>query len=122
MLPKLCRQTPNDKLCFDSIKGALDTLGKGRELFSEVITLVTMYYVLPASSAKTERSFSSLRRLKTYLRYTMTETRINNLLVLHVHKKRTDTLDVKDVTMQFVFDTKTESKHFARILTAEFRK
>ena len=112
MLPELCRQTPNDNmLCFDSIKGAFDILGKGRQLFSEVITLVTMYYVFPASSATAESSFSSIRCL-TYLRSTMTETRINNLLVLHVHKKRTDTLDVMDVAMQFVFEHENRTDIF----------
>jgi len=57
-----------------SIIGALAALEKGRELFSEVLTLLQLYYVLPASSATAERSFLSLRRLKTYLRTTMTPT------------------------------------------------
>ncbi|XP_029342147.1 uncharacterized protein LOC107883657 [Acyrthosiphon pisum] len=34
-----------------------------------------------------ERSFSSLRRLKNYMRSSMTEDRLNGLAVLHIHKE-----------------------------------
>lgn len=85
-----------------SIVGALDALGKGRELFSEIITLLQLYYVLPASSATAERSFSSLRRLKNYLRTTMAQRRLNNLMVLHVHKDMSDAVDIMKIAREFV--------------------
>ena len=97
----------------------MDTLGKGRELFSEVITLMAMYYALPTSSAIAEKSLSSLRRRKTYLRSTMTETRLNNLLIVHVHKKRNDKLNVRMLQCYLLLDTKTEARHLAGILTAD---
>ena len=87
----------------------VDTLSKGRELFSEVLNLMTMFYVFPNVLSIAERSFSSLRRLKKHIRSAMTETRLNNLLVLHVHKKwtePTDALDVKDAAMQCVIGYK----------------
>ena len=49
-------------------------------------------YVLPATTATAERSFSSLRRLKTYLRTTMSSQRLNHLMILHVHKDSTESL------------------------------
>ncbi len=64
----------------------------GRSLYSEVITLVKLILVMPASNATSERSFSALRRVKTYLRSTMTQCRLNNLMVLHVHRDRLDKL------------------------------
>jgi len=70
--------------------------------FSEILTLLQLYYVLPASSATAKRSFSSLRRLKTYLRTTMTQTRLNNLMILHVHKDMSDALDVRKIAKEFV--------------------
>ena len=66
MLHDLCRQTPNEMLPIDSIKDALYAFGKGRELFSAVIILMTIYYVFPVSSATAARSFSSIPRLKFY--------------------------------------------------------
>ena len=44
-----------------------------------------------------ERSFSALRRLKTYLRSSMSEERLNNLLLLYVHKHRADSLDLAHI-------------------------
>jgi hypothetical protein len=43
--------------------------------------------VLPVSVATNERSFSTLRRLKTYLRSTTGETRLNGLALLNVHRE-----------------------------------
>ena len=43
-----------------------------RGLFSEVSKLSILPMVPPASRYKTEKSFSALRRLKTYFRNTMT--------------------------------------------------
>ena len=43
-----------------------------------------------------------LRRIKTYLRTTMTQQRLNSLMVLHVHKEKTDALDLLQVGREFV--------------------
>ena len=44
---------------------------------------------MAATSSEAERSFSSLRRLKTYLRSTMTQDRLTGLAMLHIHYLRT---------------------------------
>jgi len=44
-----------------------------RSLFCEVKRLLQLLLVVPVSSATAERSFSCLRRLKTYLRNTMSQ-------------------------------------------------
>ena len=44
-----------------------------RGLFDQVETLVRLLMVVPISSAEAERSLSGLRRLKTWLRSTMTQ-------------------------------------------------
>ena len=84
-----------------------------RTLFSEVIKLLKLILVLPATNAISERSFSTLKRVKTYptlkrvktyLSTTMTQRRLNNLLLLHVHKDKTDNidLDLKEISNDFV--------------------
>ena len=40
--------------------------------------------MIPATSCTAERSFSSLRRLKTYLRSTCGQERLSNLALLHI--------------------------------------
>ena len=72
-----------------------------RAICSEIVTLVTILLVIPATNTTSERTFSALRRVKTYLRSTMTQTRMNNLITLHVHTERTDALDLKAITNEF---------------------
>ena len=67
-----------------------------RSCMSEIFTLLKLIMVIPATNAVSERSASALRRVKTYLWSTMTQLRFNNLLVLHVHKERTDSLQLTD--------------------------
>lgn len=57
---------------------------------------------MPATNATRERSFSAMRRLKSYLRSRMHEARLNHLMVLHVHKSKTDSLNLIRVANNFV--------------------
>ena len=68
-----------------------------REMFSEIVRLLRLYLTIPATTATAERSFSSLRRIKTYLRSTMTEQRLNNILLLHAHKEMMDALNLTEI-------------------------
>ena len=52
--------------------------------------------------AVSERSASVLGRVKTYLRSTMSQLRLNNLLILHAHKDRTDDLVIPSYLKEFV--------------------
>ena len=69
--------------------------------FSEIDHLLRMYFTIPISTATAERSFTSLRRIKTFLRSTMTEVRLNNVLLLHAHKDQTDVLNLLDIAETF---------------------
>ena len=68
-----------------------------RDLLSDVCTVIKLILVMPATNAVSERSFSALRRVKTYLRATMTQERLNHVMVLHVHKNLTDKLNLNDI-------------------------
>ena len=57
-------------------------------VFPQVLTLLRLLFVIPATSATSERSFSALRLVKTYLRSTMKQERLNHLMILHIHKDR----------------------------------
>lgn len=72
-----------------------------KTLFSEVVKLVRLLLVMPATNAVSERSFSSMRRMKSYLRSTMSQERLNAIMVLHIHKDCTDDLNLKDIANEF---------------------
>ena len=71
-----------------------------KTLLSEICIIAKLILVLPATNAV--RSFSALRRVKTYLRSTMKQTRSNHLMILHVHKEKTGILNLHDIGNEFV--------------------
>ena len=72
-------------------------------MFSEVVKLLRIFMTVPVSTASAERSFSSLRRLKTYLHsIIMTQQRLNNVMVPHCHKHEIDNIDLTSVAKEFV--------------------
>ena len=54
-------------------------------LFPNIHRLLRLICTLPVTSCECERNVSVLRRLKTYLRTTMGQTRLTGLALLHIH-------------------------------------
>ena len=73
-----------------------------RPFYSVVIKVLQLILVMPATNASSKRSFSAVRCLKNYLRSTMSQQRLNNLMVLHVHGDVTDSLDLKKAAQRFI--------------------
>lgn len=57
------------------------------DLFPNIRRILELLCVLPVTVAEGERSFSTLRRLKTWLRSTTSESRLNGLAALNIHKQ-----------------------------------
>ena len=58
----------------------------GATFFPSVFTTTKIATCIPVTVVPVERSFSTLKRLKTYLRNTMGEERLNGLALLNVHR------------------------------------
>ena len=76
--------------------------------------LLRAYLTFPVTSATAERSFSSLRRIKTFLRSSMTQQRLNNLLLLYVHSERTESLNLVSVAKDFVGANSRRMNYFGK--------
>ena len=63
-------------------------------MFSQIVVLIWLILVMSATNATSDRSFSALLIVKTYLQTTMTQGRLNHLMILHVHRVETDALDI----------------------------
>ena len=72
------------------------------QIYSEVLTIVNLVLVNPSKNSVSERSFSAMRRIKTYLRSTMSQQRLNNIMVLHIHRDKTDKLSMTDFANKYV--------------------
>ena len=70
-------------------------------MFPEVWDLVMIALCIPASSATSERSFSALRRLKTYLRSTMEQNRLSNLAIIHTEQGIASKIDYSNIVDTF---------------------
>ena len=66
-------------------------------VYSNIQVLIRLYLTVSLSNLTAERSFSALRRVKTYLRIRLTQEHLNNYLMLHVHKRLTDIIYLKNV-------------------------
>jgi len=58
------------------------------DIYPNVYILDIILGTLPVSTATSERSFSTMRRLKTYLRSSIGTQRMTGLALLSVHKDR----------------------------------
>jgi len=62
LLPELCKRQSVTNI--GELKSELVDLGLSVYMFSEVKTLLKLFYVIPGSSATAERSFSVMRHIK----------------------------------------------------------
>ena len=87
-----------------------------QSMLCEVDKLLLLYLTIPVTTATAERSFSSLRRVKTYLRNTMSTCKLNNLLLMHVHQNRTDDLDLDKIAKAFIEVNSRRMKYFGKVV------
>ncbi|CAI6343033.1 unnamed protein product [Macrosiphum euphorbiae] len=67
-------------------KNAINILNNcNSDLFPNVFKLLQILVTLPVTSCEAERSFSTLKRIKTYLRNSTSELRLNGLAALNIH-------------------------------------
>ena len=72
------------------------------QFYNMVMKLTEIILIMPGTNAISERSFSALRRMKTWLRSTMNQTRLNWCMILHIHNDDTDKLNIVEVANEFV--------------------
>ena len=68
-------------------ENALDVLKEANQaLFPNIHTCMKLLLVLPVTTATAERSFSTMRLLKSYLRSTMTNDRFSSLALMYINR------------------------------------
>jgi len=77
-----------------------------------MISTCPTFLVLSATTASSERTFSDVRRLKTYLRSSMAQDRLNSLAVAVAHTDRLDVVDIQAVVQDFACLNYSRRKHF----------
>ena len=99
MLPDMMKTACEDRIKrvtnVRTIASSMEQSAIYKGMLSEIDKLLKNYFTLPVTSATAERAFSALRRVKTFLRTTMTQSRLNNLFLLYIHTAKTDGLDLE---------------------------
>lgn len=72
---------------------------------------------MPATNLVSEQSFSALKQVKAYLRATTGISRLNHLMILHVHKDKTDPINLLDVVNNFVGEKANKKQFLGRFST-----
>jgi len=76
-------------------------VSKYNESFYELNRLIGIAVTLPVTSVEAERSFSSLKLIKTHLRTTMLDDRLSDIAMLSVHSQQATALDLDLVVDNF---------------------
>ena len=99
--------------CFLDVLDAVKNLDRHTSpMISEVISICKLLLVNPATSATGERSFSTARRIKTWLRTKMSQKRLTHLAILNTHKRRTDNVRIVDLANDFASRNDNRKRKF----------
>ena len=69
--------------------------------FPNVFIALRIYLTMPVTVASGERSFSKLKLIKTYLRSTISQERLNNLAMLSIENYIAKTIDLENILRDF---------------------
>lgn len=99
---KLLQRIEAERKCkIETLMQLVTVLGEYKLAFHELHKLGVIAVTIPASSSSCERTFSCLRRLKTYLRSRMTNNRLSDLAVLAVERSLSNKIDLQRVVDMF---------------------
>ena len=84
-----------------------------RLMLPQVVQAVQLLLTVPLTTCTAERSFSQLRRLKTYLRTTMTQSRLNHTAILNCHSDMLKDINFYDVADDFILRNTVRRNTFA---------
>jgi hypothetical protein len=82
-------------------------------MLPELAKTVRLILTVPVTACTAERAFSGLRRLKTYLRNTMTQTRLNDTAILNCHRSYLESIDVEEIMNNFISNSTVRQNTFA---------
>lgn len=71
------------------------------KVYPNLYKLLKVALTIPVSSATCERSFSAMKRIKNWLRNSMSQEKFTNLSIIHIERQISNNLCVEDVLNDF---------------------
>lgn len=72
------------------------------EIFSNLEVVYRMYLSMAVTNCSAERSFSTLKRIKTYIRSTLSEEKLNHLAIMSIEFEILDQIDFESIIDVFL--------------------
>ena len=85
----------------DIIERTIKMIYSNKFIYPNIYILLQLYALIPVSIAGAERSFSTLKLTKTYLRDRISDERLSNLAVINIHKYIAQELNIENVVDEF---------------------
>jgi hypothetical protein len=84
-----------------TVTETLSCLKPFRQFFANIYVLLEIFGVLPVSVATSERSFSVMKQIKTFLRNRTGDERLSSLALMSIHKEVISKLDPEKIVDEF---------------------
>ena len=101
MEAKLAKKTLEKKENINNINNVFSSLIPLKDAFPELLRLIRISMTIAVNTAHCERSFSALKRIKTYLRSTMSEQRLIDLAILSIERELSSAISLDEVINNF---------------------
>ena len=92
-------------------KDETDTQNCNEIVESSLLCILILF--IPASTCSTERSFSALWRIKSYLRSTLRAYKLNHVAVLQVHRDYLDQNQCREIVKRVDFKKSSQSSYLS---------
>jgi len=98
MVVKNCvlRSSIELQIDFDKIKEMVQS-----EIYPYLYTLLKVALSIPVSSTTCERSFSTMRRIKNWLRTSMDQERFSSLAIINIEREVSNQLKAEDIQIEY---------------------
>ncbi|KAK9682234.1 hypothetical protein RND81_10G060200 [Saponaria officinalis] len=111
VLYDFCDSDAKSKSEAESLYNALGSFEFLLDCYPNASIAYRIFLTVPVTVASAERSFSKLKLIKTYLRSSMSEERLNGIAMLSIEKELLENIDVDDIINDFASQNARRS-HF----------
>ncbi|CAF1228899.1 unnamed protein product [Didymodactylos carnosus] len=94
----------------------LNSCNVDKQMFREFDKLIKLCLTLLVTTASAEHAFSTLNRLKTVVRNSMTQSRLNHCLLANIYKEKLDEIDPYQIMSKFIASNSNRQAFFGSIV------
>jgi len=88
-----------------------------QQTFPNVETILRIFLSIPCTNCSSERSFSVLKKIKTRLRSTLTQERLDNLGLLSIESDLTSSLIFEGIINDFALKKSKKSNFIKQLIS-----